>query len=114
MLDTRPAWALQLAAGAKENGSEVAMGYTTPLERTHTSLVSHGENGHSKIRSPVPTLRASALRIYESDGQNESQVPPHGKSYRGSIIPFLNPFLDHRELKPPINQELHEREIPGQ
>lgn len=70
MLDTRPAWALQLAAGAKENGSEVAMGYTTPLERTHMSLVNHGENGHSKIRITGPhsqSLCTSDLQVRRTE-----------------------------------------------
>lgn len=45
---------LQLAAGAKENGSEVAMGYVTLSESTHMSIVNHGENGHSKVRITNP------------------------------------------------------------
>ena len=91
------------------------MGYVTLSESTHTSTVNHGENGHSKVRITNPHSRnlcTSDLQVWRTEF--ESKVPPCGKSYRGSIIPFLSLLLDHRELKPPFNQELHEREIHGQ
>lgn len=39
-----------------------------------------------------------------------SKEPFHGSSYHGSINPFLNPSLDCRRFKSPINPELNEKE----